>query len=151
MGKQGGRQKPAGEEKGWREGGHRGPGMASPALHSQVSRAELRRTPHTGQPAWPPLPLSSTSSCPLCGHPGPGTAEPSHPLGTRPPKHHLAVSEVASQARKRSRPQRTAGAAVLSPQAPCPVWALEAGHLGRTAPADHWGLQVGGGTTKQTS
>lgn len=138
MGKHGGRQTPAGEEKGWGEGGTEGPGWPSLPCTAKCPE-QSSKGPHTwangpahvrwdsplaprGRPAWPEgshiYHCPQRPPCPLCGHPGSGTAEPSHPIGTGPPKHHLAVSEVASQARKRARPQRTAGAANLSHKFP---------------------------------
>lgn len=154
MGKHGGRQKPAGEEKGWGEGGRRGPGMASPALHSQVSRAKLKRTPPLaprGRSAWPrrqpPLPLSSTSSL--------SSLRPSRVWDSRAltPNRDWATKAPTGRLRG-SRPGPEEGQAPKDSRSSQPLPTSSLPSLGPgswTFGKNHWGLQVGGGTAKRSS
>lgn len=109
-----------------------GRGVSGPVLHSQVSRAGLRRTPRMGQSPvtgphpWrpeatqhPPLPSPRHPACPLCCHPGPGTAGLSRPTETGPPRSQRAILEVAGQApegRPCSRPPPTSSRPSLGPR-----------------------------------
>lgn len=135
-----------------------GRGVSGPVLHSQVSRAGLRRTPRMGQ-------SPVTGPHPWC--PRPPSTHLSHPPDILPVLSAATqgLGQQGSHAQQRLATEGPVshlgggwpGPGGPSPQptppqrAPGPAWAPGAGRLGRASPGHPQGQQVGDGATERFS